>query len=200
MIDKNTNGAPFSSDSASPQTRSSNVYGHVDRWTGSPRSSLDIDDIDLLARGVIASSPFCVLAVVGARGVESWPLAGPLGFIKVLSPRMIVAPYPLGLGGLKRPARDAQVGLTVFVPGMDACLHVRGRAADPNDPGAAARGHARIGPARTSFMIAVESASLCPGPVVLLPNSGAGVEMLADALPRFDELVVRPNLASSASP
>lgn len=111
----------------------------------------------------------------------------PLGFVKVLNPRSIVVPYPAG-GGHNQPALDSRVGLMFFVPGMDANLQVRGRVGNSGDAGTKSE-HARVGSANRRIVVGVESASVCQSPVVLLPNSGCGFEMLADALPRFHELV-----------
>ena len=145
-------------------------------------AAVELGTIDLLSRGVIAASPFCVMTIVAGRGVEILPLTGPIGFVKVPSHRSVVAPYPAGLGGRDHPAHGTEIGLTFFVPGMDACLHVRGRTAE------VAGEHAR------ALTIAVEEASLCSCPVVLLPNSGPDFETIADVLPRFRELVSRPSI------
>lgn len=149
-------------------------------------SAVELDSIDLLARGFIAASPLFLLTTIGARGVESWPVAGQIGAVEVLSPRRMAAPYPIGPGWPERPALDRPVGFTFFVLGIDACLHVRGRAAG------ASGDHARIPQARGALMIAVEGASFRPCPVVPLPSRAAGFDATG-ALPRFHELLSRPS-------
>lgn len=99
-----------------------------------PSENVVLKQVDLLddhARGLIALSPFVVLATAGENGLDCSPKGGEPGFVHVLDEKTLVLPdYPGNnrIDGLQNIVRDPRAGIIFFIPGLDEAFRVNGSA------------------------------------------------------------------------
>jgi uncharacterized protein len=98
----------------------------------------ELDHVDALGRAFIAASPFLVLATGGPQGLDCSPKGDAPGFVTVEADgRSLLIPDRRGnnrIDGLKNLVEDPRIGLIFFVPGVNECYRVNGRARISADP------------------------------------------------------------------
>ena len=91
-----------------------------------------IDSIDDVCRGIIAKSPFMLLATSGRSGeVTISPKGDPAGFVRVLDDKRLAIPDRLGnrrADTFQNILENPQVGLIFLIPGKAETLRVGGEA------------------------------------------------------------------------
>ena len=94
--------------------------------------SKDIDSIDEVCRGIIARSPFMLLASSGRDGrVTISPKGDPAGFVRVLDEKRLAIPDRLGnrrADTFQNLFQNPHVGLIFLIPGKAETLRVNGEA------------------------------------------------------------------------
>ena len=131
----------------------------------------ELDHVDALGRAFIAASPFLVLATSGAQGLDCSPKGDQPGFVEVdEAGRTLFIPDRRGnnrLDGLKNLVEDPRVGLLFFVPGVNECYRVNGRARISADPMLCARFAVNEKAPLTVTIVSVEQAfQHCPKALV----------------------------------
>jgi PPOX class probable FMN-dependent enzyme len=120
--------------------------------------------LDEHCRGLIALSPFVLMATASADGAcDASPKGGPPGFVRVLDDHHLVVPDATGnriLDGLQNILENAHVGLLFLVPGMGETLRVNGRAHLTGDPELIADGATGGRPPALGVMVEVQEAYL----------------------------------------
>jgi len=95
--------------------------------------------LDEASVGILALSPFVLLATSGADGgLDVSPRGGPLGFVRVLDDRHVAIPDLNGnnlIDSLRAVVATRRAGLLVVVPGKDETLRINGSAWVTTDPG-----------------------------------------------------------------
>lgn len=89
------------------------------------------DHIHPLYRPFIEASPFCVLATLGPRGLDTSPRGDAPGFVRVAGPKTLLLPDRRGnfrLDTLSNLLLDPRLALLFLVPGCNEALRVNGRA------------------------------------------------------------------------
>jgi PPOX class probable FMN-dependent enzyme len=98
----------------------------------------ELDHVDALGRAFIAASPFLVLATGSAQGLDCSPKGDQPGFVEVAEDgKTLFIPDRRGnnrIDGLKNLVEDPRIGLIFFVPGVNECYRVNGRARVSVDP------------------------------------------------------------------
>lgn len=94
--------------------------------------SKDIDSIDDVCRGIIAKSPFMLVATSGRDGrVTISPKGDPAGFVRVLDDKRLAIPDRLGnrrADTFQNLFENPHVGLIFLIPGKAETLRVNGEA------------------------------------------------------------------------
>ena len=94
--------------------------------------SKDIDSIDDVCRGIIAKSPFMLVASSGRDGqVTISPKGDPAGFVRVLDDKRLAIPDRLGnrrADTCQNVFENPHVGLIFLIPGKAETLRVNGEA------------------------------------------------------------------------
>jgi uncharacterized protein len=127
----------------------------------------EIDHVDAMGRAFIAASPFLVLATGGAQGLDCSPKGDKPGFVEVADDgKTIYIPDRRGnnrIDGLKNLVEDPRIGLIFFVPGVNECYRVNGRARISADPVLRQRFSVDGKPPVTVTVVSVEQAfQHCP--------------------------------------
>jgi len=89
------------------------------------------DHVHALYRPYIEASPFCVLATLGAEGLDTSPRGDAPGFVCVADEHTLLLPDRRGnqrIDSLLNIARDPRVALLFLIPGAGEALRVNGRA------------------------------------------------------------------------
>jgi hypothetical protein len=155
------------------------VLGHVDRR----------------AAKFLSMSPFCVFATVGADGtVDASPRGGAPGFVRVLDPKRLVMPDRPGNNRLDSfrnlLSGSGEVGLLCFIPGIDDCLRLNGRATLSDDAALLAAMVEFGKPPRTVVEIAVREVYLhCPKAIMRAGLWDAATHQPRDVLPSLGEMI-----------
>jgi len=91
-----------------------------------------IDSIDDVCRGIIAKSPFMLLASSGQNGqVTISPKGDPAGFVRVLDEKRLAIPDRLGnrrADTFQNILENPQIGLIFLIPGKAETLRIGGEA------------------------------------------------------------------------
>jgi PPOX class probable FMN-dependent enzyme len=154
-----------------------------------------IDHIDKHARRFIELSPFCVLASVGGDGtVDASPRGGAPGFVRVEGPRRLLMPDRPGNNRLDSfrnlLSGSGEVGMLFFVPGIDDCLRLNGRATLSDDPALLASLVEFGRPPRIVVEIAVREVYLhCPKAMMRARIWDAETHLPREALPSLGEMI-----------
>ena len=104
--------------------------------TGLPLTK-EIDHINAPYRQFIEASPFCILATVGAKGVDCTPRGDPAGFVRVVDEKTILLPDRKGnnrIDSMRNIVKNSQVGLIFLVPNAGETIRVAGHAKIIVDP------------------------------------------------------------------
>jgi len=95
--------------------------------------------LDEASVGILARSPFVLLATSGADGgLDVSPRGGPAGFVRVLDDRHVAIPDLNGnnlIDSLRAVVAASRAGLLAVVPGKDETLRINGSAWVTTDPG-----------------------------------------------------------------
>jgi len=95
--------------------------------------------LDEASVGILARSPFVLLATSGADGSpDVSPRGGPAGFVRVLDDRHVAIPDLNGnnlIDSQRAVVATRRAGLLVVVPGKDETLRINGSAWVTTDPG-----------------------------------------------------------------
>jgi uncharacterized protein len=97
----------------------------------------EIPVIDEQAAAFIAQSTFVVIASSGPSGADASPRGGPPGFVRVLDEGRVAFGDLAGNNRLDTYSNllaHPEVGLLLFIPGMEETLRVNGRAHISTDP------------------------------------------------------------------
>lgn len=97
----------------------------------------EVSVITPLYRQLIGASPFCVLATMTDRGVDTSPRGDTPGFVRVRDEHTLELPDRRGnnrLDSLRNIIADPRIGLIFLVPGWRECVRVRGTAHLSIDP------------------------------------------------------------------
>lgn len=96
----------------------------------------ELDHISADYAKFIESSPFMILATVGADGVDCSPRGDPAGFVRVLDRHTVAIPDRRGnnrLDSLKNIVGDSRVALLFLIPGIGETMRINGRAVISTD-------------------------------------------------------------------
>jgi PPOX class probable FMN-dependent enzyme len=131
----------------------------------------ELDHVDALGRAFIAASPFLVLATGSPHGLDCSPKGDRPGFVEVSEDgRTLYIPDRRGnnrIDGLKNLVQDPRIGLIFFVPGVNECYRVNGRAQISIDPGLKRRFAVNGREPATITVVSVEQAfQHCPKAMV----------------------------------
>lgn len=121
----------------------------------------ELDRLDVHARGLIALSPFVVIATAGAGYCDASPRGDRPGFVRVLDDRRLAIPDRPGnnrIDSWRNLAERPELGLLFLVPGLDETLRVRGRGALSLAPELMAACAVEGRPPRSVLVVAVASA------------------------------------------
>ncbi|HEY3796848.1 MAG TPA: MSMEG_1061 family FMN-dependent PPOX-type flavoprotein [Caulobacteraceae bacterium] len=154
-----------------------------------------IDHVDKHAARFIQLSPFCVLASVGKDGaVDASPRGGEPGFVHIDGPTRLFLPDRPGnnrLDSLRNIlSGSGEVGMLFFIPGIDDCLRLNGRASLNGDPAVAA-GMIEFGkPPRTVLQIDVREVYLhCPKAMMRAAIWSPATHLPRETLPSLGDMI-----------
>jgi hypothetical protein len=154
-----------------------------------------IDHVDRHAGRFIELSPFCVFATVGADGtVDASPRGGAPGFVLVDGPKRLLMPDRPGNNRLDSfrnlLSGSGEVGMLFFIPGIDDCLRLNGRASLSDDAALKARMVEFGKPPRAVVEIAVREVYLhCPKAMMRSRLWDAAAQQPRDAMPSLGEMI-----------
>jgi len=96
-----------------------------------------LTSLDRHCRGILALSPFCVIATQGPDGADVSPRGDPPGFVAVLDDNHLLLPDRVGNNRLDNFASlltNPAIGMLFLVPGMGETLRINGTARITDDP------------------------------------------------------------------
>lgn len=128
------------------------------------------DHIDEKGQGMIAASPFLVLATQGAQGLDCSPKGDAPGFVVQKDERTLLLPDRPGnnrLDGLRNILTDPRVALIFLVPGQNETYRINGTARISVDSALRERFSQNGKPARAVLVIEVQEAFLHCGRALL---------------------------------
>ncbi|HZF68727.1 MAG TPA: MSMEG_1061 family FMN-dependent PPOX-type flavoprotein [Gemmatirosa sp.] len=103
-----------------------------------PSRRKEVADLPPAYQAMIRASPFCVLATVGAGGLDASPRGDAPGFVAVHDARTLRLPERRGnnrVDSLRNILEDPRVALLFLIPGRGETLRVNGRARLLTGPG-----------------------------------------------------------------
>jgi len=116
-------------------------FGRIREVLGKPTEAVMakvIDEIDDVCRGIIAKSPFMLVASSGRDGrLDLSPKGDPAGFVRVLDEKHLAIPDRLGNrrgDTFRNVLENPHVGLLFMIPGKAETLRISGEARIVADP------------------------------------------------------------------
>lgn len=116
--------------------------------------------IDVHHQALIEAAPFCVLASVGAGGLDCSPRGDHGTLVRVRDPRTLLLPDRRGnnrIDSLRNIIEDPRVALLFLIPGVGETIRVNGRAVISVDPDLLASFAVSGKPPRCVLVITVET-------------------------------------------
>lgn len=142
---------------------------------------------------MIRAAPFCVLATVGAAGVDATPRGDAPGFVEIEDERTLLLPDRRGnnrIDSLRNILVDDRVALLFLIPGVGETLRVNGRATISVDPALLARFVMEGKPPRSVLVVKVVTAFFqCTKALVRSRLWDPSVQIPRSALPSTGTIV-----------
>ena len=91
----------------------------------------ELDHLNEHYRRFIETSPFFILATMGAKGIDCSPRGDPAGFVRIVDEKTILVPDRRGnnrLDSLRNIVGNPQVGMIFLVPNVGETLRISGHA------------------------------------------------------------------------
>jgi hypothetical protein len=116
--------------------------------------------LDEASAGILARSPFVLLATSGADGgLDVSPRGGPAGFVRVLDDQHVAIPDLNGnnlIDSLRAVVATGRAGILAVVPGKDETLRINGSAWVTTDPGVLDLWHNELRRPTTAIVVRID--------------------------------------------